>query len=67
MRSGCGGQTDNELMMGEWEPQQCTSPEMTGSPATATVAPDEWKSTMRSCGQYDLHSKNQSRRETYNW
>ena len=37
--------------MGEWELHQCASTGMARSPAVATFASDEWKSTMGSCVQ----------------
>jgi len=49
--SGCGGQTDYDLMMAEWDPQLCVSAETTGELATATSAPDEWRCTMQSYEQ----------------
>ncbi|KAF8533028.1 hypothetical protein BDD12DRAFT_900657 [Trichophaea hybrida] len=47
-----GSRTDD----GEWEPQQYASTETAGSPSAATSASDEWRSTIRSCGQSDSHS-----------
>jgi hypothetical protein len=35
---GCGGRTDRELMIGEWEPHQCATTEMPGRLSAATVA-----------------------------
>jgi len=62
---GCGGQTDREPTMGECELQECANTATAGSPSAASSAPDEPRPTMQSCGQSELHSRGQSRRELY--
>jgi hypothetical protein len=44
--SRCGGRTDRDLMMARWELWQYASTETAGELCAATLAPDEWRSTM---------------------
>jgi hypothetical protein len=49
---------------GEWEPLRYVCTATAGWLSAVTEALDEWRSTMRSCGQSDEHSESLSERET---
>jgi len=57
--SGCGGRMDRVPMTAGWELGQYASTETAAELSAATLAPDEWTSTMQNCGPSDMHSGGQ--------